>query len=71
MKHGHDNLRGRQLLAVNVHGIHGNAAAVIDYSDRVVDVNGAINLVGETSERLVDGVVDHLVHQVMQTQFTG
>src|SRR5882672_9696352 len=37
---GHYDLRGGNLLAVDVHVVDGNAAAVIDDGNGVVDVNG-------------------------------
>ena len=54
---------GHLLSGVDVHR---NAATVIDHRDRVVLVNRDIDAVGETGERLIDRVVDHLVHEVMQ-----
>ncbi len=34
VQHGHDHLRGGQALAVHIHLVDRNAAAVVDYSDR-------------------------------------
>src|SRR5205809_2312186 len=69
MELGHYNFGGRNFFAVDVHGIDGNAAAVVDYGDRIVEVNGDFDLVGETGKRLVNRVVHHFVHKMMQTQF--
>ena len=68
---GHHYLRRGNFLAVNVHVVHGNAAAVIDYRDRVVDVDRDFNLVGETSKRLIDGIIDNFVDQMVQSQIAG
>ena len=43
-----------------------NAAAVVDDGHRSVDVNGDVDLIAEAGERLVDGVVDDLVDEMMQ-----
>ena len=46
--------------------VHRDAAAVVDHGDRVVDVDGDVDLVAVAGERLVDRVVDDLVDQMMQ-----
>ncbi len=43
-----------------------DAATVVDDRDGVVDVDGDIHLVTEPGERLVDRVVDDLVHEMVQ-----
>ena len=43
-----------------------NAAAVVDDGDRPVDVDGDVDLIAEAGQRLVDGVVDDLVDEVVQ-----
>jgi hypothetical protein len=48
-----------------------DAAAVIDDRDRVVDVDGDVDLVAVTGKRLVDRVVVDLLDQVVQTGHTG
>ena len=63
----HDFGRG---LAAGV-AIDRNAAAVVDDRDRVVDVDLDVDLVAEAGERLVDRVVDDLVHEVMQPRRPG
>jgi hypothetical protein len=41
---GQHHLHGRHLLAVGqIHHVHGNAAAVVDHGDGVVDVDGDID----------------------------
>ena len=59
----HD-LRGRDAFLVHVDG---NAAAVVDNRDRVVDVDRDVDLGRVPGQRFVDGVVDDLVDQVMQS----
>src|SRR5208337_836112 len=71
VQRGHNDLRGGNFFAVDVHVIDGNAAPVIHYGDGVVEVNRDVDLVGVAGERLVDRVVHDFVHQVMQTEFTG
>ena len=69
VQRGHHHLRRGNFLAVDHHVVDGNAAPVVDHRDRVVEVNRDFNLGGESGERFVDGIVDHFVHQVMQTKF--
>ncbi len=71
VQHGHHDLRGGNLLAVNVHVIDRNAAAVVDHGDRVVEVDGDFDFVGEAGERFVDRVVDDFVDEVMQSHLAG
>ena len=68
---GHDDLGGGNFLAVDIHVVDGNAAAVVDHGDRVVEMNGDFDLVGVAGEGFVDGVVHDFVHQVMQAEFAG
>ena len=66
MKLGHDDLGGRDpLLLVDVGG---DAAAVIGHRHRAVGVEGTGDDVGMARQRLVDGVVHHLVDHVMQAR---
>ena len=44
-----------------------DSAAVILDSDRVVGVNGDLDAIRLAGERFVDGVIDDLVHHVMQS----
>ena len=60
----------RRLLLRRVH-VHRDAAAVVGDGDRVVGVNGHVDGVAVTRQRLVDRVVHHLVDQVMQAVLTG
>src|SRR5262249_32897217 len=63
VQHREHNFRRRLSAFVLVNG---NTAAVVDNGDRSVGVNGDIHLVGEAGQRLVNGVVDDFVHEVMQ-----
>src|SRR5438067_159391 len=44
-----------------------NAITVVDHGDCIVGVDGDVDLGAIASERLVHGVVDHLVHEVVET----
>ena len=63
--------RGHHLAVADRHHVHGNAAAVVDDGDGVVDVDDDFDLLGVAGQGLVDGVVDHLVDQVVQAHFAG
>jgi hypothetical protein len=52
-------------------GPGGNAAAVVDDGDRVVDVDEDFDGVAVPGEGLVDGVVDDLVDQMMEARLAG
>ena len=68
VQRGHHHLRRGNFFAVDVHVADGNAAAVIDHGDGVVDVDGDVNPVGVAGQRFVHRVVHHFVHQVMQAE---
>ena len=51
------------LLLVHVHG---NAAPVVLHGHAVILVDADVNPVAETRQSLVDGVVHHLIHQMVQ-----
>ena len=64
MELGHDHLGGRDpLLGMDVGG---DAATVVDDGAGAVGVEHHGDQIGMAGERLVDGVVDHLVDHVMQ-----
>ena len=72
MELGQHHLHGRHHLAVGQrHHVHRNAAAVIDHGDGVVHVDDDIDLFAVAGQRLVHGVVHHLVDQVMQPHLAG
>ena len=62
----HDHFGRRDAFALMDLG--GDAAAVILDRDRAIGVERHENLVREAGQRLVDGVVDHLVDHVMQAR---
>jgi hypothetical protein len=66
---GEHDLDGR--LALLLHRRDGDAAAVVDDRDRVVGVDRDVDAVAMAGERLVDGVVNDLVDQVVQAPYTG
>src|SRR5690242_15791873 len=71
MQLGHHHLGSRDLLAIDVHSVHGNAATVVDDGNGVVQVNGDFDLVSMTCERFVHRVVHHFVDQMVQSHLTG
>jgi hypothetical protein len=69
VQHGQRQLdAGDPLRGVDVHR---EPAPVVDHGDRVVRVDGDVHAVGVTRECLVDRVVHHLVHQVVEAPRTG
>lgn len=64
--HGRHGLAGGQRLVVD-----GDAAAVVDDRDGVVDVDRDIDACGMARQCLVDRVVDDLVDEMMQTLLAG
>ena len=71
VQHGHHHLRRGQPLAVNIHLIGRNAAAVVDDGNGIVDVDGDVDAIGKSCQRFIDGVVDDFVNQVMQAHLAG
>ena len=72
MKLGEHHLHRRHHLAVaHRHHVHRNPAAVVDHRDGVVDVDDDFDFLGVSGQRLVDGVVDHFVDQVVQPHLAG
>ncbi len=69
VQHGEHDLDRRQALLL--HHRHGDAAPVVDDRDRVVGVDRDGDLGAEAGERLVDGVVDDLVDEVVQAHDPG
>ena len=69
---GEDHLHRRHHLAVaHRHHVHGNAAAIVDHGDGVVDVDDDFDLLGVAGQRFIDGVIDHLIDQVVQAHLAG
>ena len=68
VQHGQHDFGGRLAALV---AIDRNAAAVVDDRDRAVDVNRDVDLIAEAGQRLVDGVVDDFVDEMVQARRTG
>ena len=66
---GHDHFHRRQIFAFVQ--IHGNAPAVVFYGDAVVRMDDDLDFVAMPAHGLVDGVVHHLVDQVVQAFRAG
>ena len=71
VQHGHDDLGRRQPLAIHIHFVDWNAAAVVDHGDGVIDEDRYIDTVGKARQRFIDGVVDNFVDEMMQTHLAG
>src|SRR6266542_1950070 len=63
---GHHDLGGRALLLVIVLDVGRDAAAVVDDRYRIVGMDHDLDVVAIAGERLVDRVVEHLEHHVVQ-----
>src|SRR5476649_159502 len=64
VQHGHDDLGSRaSFLGVD---IHGNTAAVVEYGDRFIGVDGHDDAIAMAGQRLVNGVIHNLENHVMQ-----
>ncbi|CAM5676827.1 hypothetical protein SALBM135S_02151 [Streptomyces alboniger] len=69
VQHGEHDLDGRLLLdGVDAHR---DAAAVVDDAHAAVGEDRDVDRVRVTGQSLVDGVVDDLLHQVVQATLTG
>ena len=64
MQDGHDDLQGGAFL-LRMH-VGGDTAPVVEDAYRVAFQNFNFNIVAESGEGLIDGVVNHLVHQMVQ-----
>jgi len=69
VQHREDHL-GRGPTFGRVH-LGGNAAPVVDHADRVVGVDDHVDVRAVAGQRLVDGVVHDLPHQLMQAGVIG
>ena len=68
---GEHDLDSRSAILRAGDRFHRDPAAVIDDGNRTVFVDGDHDPVGVTGHRFIDGVVDYLVHQVVQTPGAG
>jgi len=66
---GQYDLDGR--LALPDHDVRRDAAAVVHHLDPAVRLQGDLDVVGVAGQCLIDGVVDDLPDQVVQTALTG
>ena len=71
MQLGHHDLRGGNFLAIEIHHLHRNAAAVVDHSNRVVDMDADFDLVSVSGKSFVNRVVDDLIYEMVQAQLAG
>jgi hypothetical protein len=73
VQHAHDDLGRRAFRFMLVVELDPGryAAPVVGHRDRTVGVDGDDNVVTVTGQRLVDGVVDHLEHHVVQAGAVG
>ena len=65
----HHHFGGR--LSLFLHFIDRDPAAVIDYRDRIVQMDRDFDGVAISSQCLIDRVVHHFIDQVMQAQLAG
>src|SRR5688572_27514006 len=69
MQHGEDDLNGRLPLALV--DVDRDAAAVVDASHGAIGKDRDGDRVAVTRHRLVDGVVDDLLHEVVESARAG
>ena len=70
VQHGEDHF-GRRLVFGLGHGIHRDAASVVDHPAPAVGQQGHVDPGAVAGHGLVDGVVDDLPHQVVEARGTG
>ena len=68
VEHGHNNLKGRFVHFFVL--VNGDATTVILHGYRFIFVDRYFNMCAIACHRFVDGVVNGLVHQMVQTLFT-
>ena len=65
VQHGHDDFgRGPALFLVHVHR---DAPTVVTHADRAIHMNHDVNLVAVARQGLVNRVINHLEHHMVQT----
>ena len=69
MQRGHYDFDGRTILLGVI--VDRNAAPVVGHADDGIFVNDDFDLRAETSERLVDCVVDNLIDEMVRTVDVG
>ena len=72
MQDGHDHFQRRLALELRVldvpHGVHRDAGAVVEDADDVAGMDDDLDRLAASGQYLVDGVVDHLVDQVVESR---
>src|SRR5262249_3352285 len=68
---GQNDLSGCDFLSVNDHVVHWDAASVVDHRDRVIDVDGNVDLSSKAGQGFVDGVVHNLIDQMVQAHLAA
>ena len=66
---GHYHLSGRNTLFFVQ--IDGNTAAIIDYGDGIVVVNGDVDFVAIAGQGFIHGIVHNFINQVVQSHFAS
>ncbi len=69
MQDGEHNFKG--AFAILLHPVDRNAPPVVVDRDRAVRVDDNIDQRAEPGERLIDRVVDHFIHDVVETPDAG
>ena len=67
MQHSHYYLQCRSFFLA-MHG-SGNTTAIILHGNRIVFVNGNLDIFAITCKRFVNGIVNYFIYQVMQTLY--
>ncbi len=67
----HDLDGGHHFAVADRHHVDGDAAAVVNDGDGVVDVDDDIDLLRVAGEGLIDGVIDDFIDEVMKAHFAG
>src|SRR5690606_32471491 len=70
VQHGDDDLGGAEGVVLRV-DVDGNATSVVDDLAPTVVEQGDVDATAVARHRFVDGVVDHLVDEMVQTSGTG
>jgi hypothetical protein len=51
--------------------IHRNAAAIVSHRNGSIDVDYYLNSCAKSGEMFIDGIIEYLKHQVVQTSLVG
>ena len=69
VEHGQYDLQGR--FALFLMNIYRDTSAIVDHCDGIVRIDDYVNVLAKASQCLVDGVINHLINQMMETLFAG